>query len=250
MRAPFVSLFCFPCAGASAAMYAHWKNLLPNWIKVIPVELPGRGVRFTDECIADYRKLIAQLYMERKENFNGHIAFFGHSMGALIAYGLTRFMNNIGTTVPKVIFASASPAPSKRNSGSPRNYDDQSLIKDLRQFGGTPNEIFDNKELMDIAVGLLRNDYHVCESFSHEPGMPLFTAIHVFGAEGDSIKADNLMAWGRETNANFSLTWFQGGHFFIRDHEQLLLQSIVQKLLSEFYITSQRKLSHLKLAAA
>ncbi|MGD9658916.1 MAG: thioesterase II family protein, partial [Methylocystis sp.] len=77
------TLFCFPCAGASAATYNRWRNRLPSWLRIEPVELPGRGARIAQEPIDDFASLVTQLTAELSRRLPPDYAFFGHSMGAL-----------------------------------------------------------------------------------------------------------------------------------------------------------------------
>jgi len=75
-----ITLFCLPCAGASATMYLRWRRSLPN-LKVIPLELPGGGVRSSEPLVEDFNILVNQLYEELSPSMPKGYAIFGHSMG-------------------------------------------------------------------------------------------------------------------------------------------------------------------------
>lgn len=234
MRQPSISLLCLPCAGASVAMYRRWRSLLPDWIRVVPIELPGRGARFNEKFILNFDDLVESLCRGQAKNLTGSYALFGHSMGALLAYGMAHYLRSYSMVMPSMIFASGSAAPSRRDLDRYSHVDDAALIADLHKKGGTPEEAFDSQDLMRIILDVLSADYQLCRSFQYHQTSPLSLPIHVYAGAEDCIDNDQLTPWQHESERPISLTWFNGGHFFIRDQENLVLQSIVRHLLHQF----------------
>ncbi len=226
-----VSLLCLPCAGASATMYLRWRRLLPNWLHIVPVELPGRGVRLGEDFVEDFGSLVEVICREQDKALRGPYALFGHSMGALLAYGVAQRLRALGRELPLALVASGSPAPSWRD---PKRYadkgDDVSLTKDLRRQGGTPEEVFASPELMRITLDVLGADYRVCESFVHAGAPLLPMPLHVLAGRQDEIAVEHMEAWRKEAGAGFSLDWFDGGHFFVRQQEAEVLAVLAQRL--------------------
>ena len=226
-----VSLLCLPCAGASATMYLRWRRLLPRWIRIVPLELPGRGSRLAEPLVEDFDALVAQICAEQAEALRGDFAIFGHSMGALLAYGVTRRLRSMGRALPLALLASGSSAPSQRDADRfAGKTDDASLIADLRKQGGTPEEVFTSAELMRITLDVLGADYRVCEGFRYPGKAPLPMPVHVFAGREDEIDAARIHAWSAEAGGVFTLDWFDGGHFFIRQHETAFLAALSQRL--------------------
>jgi len=226
-----VSLLCLPCAGASATMYLRWRRLLPRWIRIVPVELPGRGSRLAERLVEDFDALVAQICAEQAEALRGDFAIFGHSMGALLAYGMTRRLRSMGRALPLALLASGSAAPSQRDAERfAGKTDDASLTADLRKQGGTPEEVFASAELMRITLDVLGADYRVCEGFRYPGKAPLPMPVHVFAGREDDIDAARIHAWSAEAGGVFTLDWFDGGHFFIRQHETEFLAALSQRL--------------------
>ncbi|MBT2336866.1 thioesterase [Variovorax paradoxus] len=226
-----VSLLCLPCAGASATMYLRWRSLLPRWIRIVPVELPGRGSRSAESLVRDFDGLVAQICAEQAEAMHGNFAIFGHSMGALLAYGVARRLRSIGRALPVALLASGSSAPSRRDPDRfADKIDDASLIADLRTQGGTPEEVFASAELMRITLDVLGADYRVCEAFLYPGEAPLPMPVHVFAGREDDIEPVRIHAWSAEAGGVYSLDWFDGGHFFIRQQETVFLATLAQRL--------------------
>jgi surfactin synthase thioesterase subunit len=230
MQAP-LTLLCLPCAGASATMYLRWRRLLPQWMQIVPVELPGRGSRLGEPAVEDFGQLVALLCEEQRHAMRGRFALLGHSMGALLAFGMARSLSAQGRELPLALVASGSPAPACRDPGRFADKgDDAALIADLRRQGGTPEEVFASPELLRITLDVLGADYRVCESFAHVPAPGLPVPVHVFAGRQDDIAAERMQAWSQEAAAAFTLDWFEGGHFFIKQHEAEVLAVLARRL--------------------
>lgn len=114
--APTWLLFCLPCAGGSASSYLRWRRLLPAHIQVLPLELPGRGSRMAETALRDFDTLSMQLTGRVAADLaswpQARYALFGHSMGALLAYGMARRLAlQPALRQPDALLLSASAAP-------------------------------------------------------------------------------------------------------------------------------------------
>lgn len=228
---PAVSLLCLPCAGASATMYLRWRRSLPWWVELVPVELPGRGGRLTEGLVEDFDVLITRLCAEQAHAMRGNFAIFGHSMGALLAYGMAQRLRAQGRLLPSALVVSGSAAPTMRNPDRFVGKDNEAaLIADLRKQGGTPEEVFANAELMRITLDAMKADYLVCQSFRAADRAPLNLPVHAFAGRQDDIDAQRIDAWSAEAAGIFTLDWFEGGHFFIRQQEDAMLDVLTQRL--------------------
>jgi surfactin synthase thioesterase subunit len=218
-------------------MYLRWRRRLPSWVQVEPIELPGRGGRLDeaaekhfDALTADLCKALEERIAEFPESAERY-ALFGHSMGALLAHGIAHRLYAAKRYLPVALLVSACAAPSRQDW---RRYADKktdaSLIVELRRQNGTPEEVFENPELLSMTLGLLGADYRVCASFRHQELPPLPLPIHVFGGQVDEIQTAELEAWKRESGGDFSLDRFDGGHFFIRQNEDAFLSVLANRL--------------------
>jgi surfactin synthase thioesterase subunit len=225
-----VNLLCLPNAGASAMMYLGWRARLPDWIKLVPVELPGRGRRIGEPCAEEFDALVAQLCREHAGAMRAPYALFGHSMGALLAYGVARRQLLAGAPLPLTLFASGTAGPSRRDAERFARTDDASLIATMRRHGGTPQEVFDSPELMAMTLDILRADYKLCQSFTYRAGTPLPMPLEVLVGRQDDLGGERVVAWQREAGGAFALHWFPGGHFYLRERRDAVLQTVVRGL--------------------
>ncbi|MDN5935270.1 MAG: alpha/beta fold hydrolase [Nitrosospira sp.] len=196
-----------------------------------PIELPGRGGRLHETPEKTFDALAARLCDELEMNSSQRYALFGHSMGALLACQIVHCLRARMRPLPTALLVSACAAPSQQDWKRYADKDsDASLIAELRKQDGTPEEVFGNPELLSMTLDLLGEDYRLCASFRHQESPPLPIPVHVFGGRADEIHASGLEAWRLESTANVSLDWFDGGHFFLRQHEEAFLSVVVRRL--------------------
>jgi surfactin synthase thioesterase subunit len=227
-----MQLFCLPYAGGSALVYARWRRILPSWINVQPVELPGRGTRMDEPLHVEPRRLAEQLAAELLHApLDRGYGLFGHSLGALIAFEVIHVLLARGAPAPTIMFASGTEAPSVRDGSKWRlPLNDEALRDELRSLRGTPAEALDDPEIMRDALPVLRADFLMCGAYEYRRRQPLPCPIQVFGGVDDDVDREALEAWQCETSASFDIDMLPGHHFFIHSHQTELLSLIVSAL--------------------
>nr|VFK53570.1 MAG: Thioesterase domain-containing protein [Candidatus Kentron sp. TUN]VFK55022.1 MAG: Thioesterase domain-containing protein [Candidatus Kentron sp. TUN] len=136
-------LFCFPFGGGGTQTYRTWPQQFPAEIEVCPVRLPGREGRSNEPCFQEVIPLIQALATGLSPYLDLPFAFFGHSMGTLLAFELTRELRRRGEPLPLCLMISSGKAPhriipSPSSKTSPHELPDSALIEKLRYYGGTP----------------------------------------------------------------------------------------------------------------
>ncbi|VVO38904.1 thioesterase II family protein [Pseudomonas fluorescens] len=228
-----LTLLCLPYSGASAMVYSRWRRKLPEWLKLQPVELPGRGARFGEPLHTDMRRLALQLAHEQKTTLKAPYALFGHSLGALLACEMAHALRSLGLPEPVALFASGTAAPTMRadyDRGFAEPKTDAELIEQLRTLNGTSEEVLANEELMGLTLPVLRADFLLCGRFEPIQQPMLKCPVHVLGGTTDRATPEQLIGWSKETRGSFSVDMLAGGHFFIHEHEAKVLRVIKDQL--------------------
>lgn len=227
-------LFLFPYAGGSPTAFNKWPREFPGNIEVWIVHYPGRGSRYNEQPITEISSLVEGIHQAFQLFLDKPFAFFGHSMGALIAFELTRLLRQNNLPQPFTLFVSACGAPHIPNPHKPiHSLPEAGFIKALGDLNGTPMELLNNAELMELVLPALRADFQVVENYHFVMEAPLQSPIIAFGGLDDlRISRERLEGWAFQTSASFSSEYFRGDHFFINQADKLVISSIAEELIS------------------
>lgn len=227
-------LYCFAYAGGSAHVYAGWQAQLPPQIEVVAIQLPGRAARMAEAPPASLEQIVQQLAPVLAAQDAPRFALFGHSLGALVAFELARHMAARGMTQPERMFVSACNPPQQR--GEPRmlhKLPDEAFLAALAQYDGTPPEVLQHRELMELMMPTLRADFRLAEAYAYSAGPPLAMPVTVLcGRQDRYVDIESAALWQRETLGSCVTNMFEGGHFFLNSDREALLASLARQLLA------------------
>jgi surfactin synthase thioesterase subunit len=228
-----LNLFCFPFAGGDKYAYNRYKGIVPGQINMIALELPGRGGRFAEALLTDLESMSEDLLKQVEPYVNKPFVFWGHSMGAILAYLVTRRLQARGLRLPDHLFLSGCRAPVL--GPDPIIYHHlpkDRFLEELKKMGGSPEELLENADVMNLYEPIIRADFRAVETYEYTPGVPLSIPITTMIGRADRIKREEALAWRTETDKDIVLKEFSGGHFFIFEHEHLLMRVMAQRLFS------------------
>jgi medium-chain acyl-[acyl-carrier-protein] hydrolase len=221
-------LFCFPYAGGSSLVFRQWPDGLPPDVELCAVQLPGRGARMRETPFKRMSPLVEALAEVLPPFFDRPFAFFGHSMGATIGFELARRLRRARASGPaRLLISGRQPPQAPYADRATYSLSDAALIDELRQLNGTPSEVLEHAEMMQLLLPLLRADLELIQTYAYEPEPPLSCPVSAFGGIRDAeADHDVLQQWAEQTTAEFSLEMFPGDHFFLHTCLPQLLQAI------------------------
>lgn len=225
-------LFCFPYAGGAAFIFRNWADHIPTSVELCPVQLPGRGERIAEPPYVNIPQLIDALADSLLPCLDKPFAFFGHSLGALISFNLAHKLSREHGLEPLHLFVSGRHAPQLPDlSPIVYNLPEEEFVAELKRLNGTPAEVLEHFELLQLILPRLRADFELCQTYQHQARPPLGCPITAFGGllDGD-VSREQLEAWAEHTSVTFSLRMLPGDHFFIHSSELMLLQMITLEL--------------------
>jgi medium-chain acyl-[acyl-carrier-protein] hydrolase len=225
-------LFCFPYAGGGASVFRNWPDGLPADVEVCPVQLPGRGTRLMESPFSQLSFLVEALSEALLPLLDRPFALFGHSLGSLVSFELARNLEARHRARPVRLIVSAGPAPQIPHRGLPiHTLPDEEFSTELRRLNGTPEDLLNHNELMDIVLPSLRADFALYESYQYSWGPPLSCPISTYGGLNDRrVSHRDLEAWRDQTLSSFSIRMFPGDHFYLKTTETLVLQALSREL--------------------
>jgi medium-chain acyl-[acyl-carrier-protein] hydrolase len=224
-------LFCFPYAGGGAAAFRTWADLAPD-LDICAVQAPGRETRMRDAPFYRIEPLVEAATDAIRPLLDQPFAFFGHSVGAFVAFEVARRLRRENAPLPGHLFMAGCPAPQKHVVDRPiHDFPDDELKEELRRYKGTPDEVLQHGELMNLLLPLLRADFSVYETYSPAPDAPFDIPMSALGGlEDEDATRDELDAWREHTTKSFVLRMFPGNHFFLHSARTKLLGSVLQDL--------------------
>ena len=226
-------LFCFPYAGGGVLGFRRWPQYLSDRIEVWALQLPGRDARWSEALSRRLLTVATEIAITSRPFLEMPFAFFGHSLGALMAFEVTRRIRRDLKVEPSRLFVSGCRAPHISYGDLPRHkLPDDQLINELRRLNGTPNTVLESAELMALMLPMIRADLEMIETYSYTAEPPLSCPISAFGGLRDSeVRLEHLDAWKSHTTGTFSLSMLDGDHFFIKQAESRLLQQVLAELV-------------------
>jgi medium-chain acyl-[acyl-carrier-protein] hydrolase len=231
-----LNLFCFPYAGGAALVFKKWWDFFSPAVQVIPVELPGRGARLQEPPFVSLPALINELEDAIQPLLDSPFVLFGHSMGAIIAFELGRSLRRKYGREPQALFVAGRRAPQAPDD-EPITYNlpKDKFIEELIKLDGTPREVIEHAELMELMLPLLRADFQMIQTYEYLAETPLSCPITVFGGLQDiETPREKLLPWKELTCSRFALHMLSGDHFFIRSSQSHLLRLIARELNDVF----------------
>ncbi|TQV87406.1 thioesterase II family protein [Aliikangiella coralliicola] len=224
-----IKLLCFPYAGGNASTYLSWVNYLPDTIDLIAVQPPGRSSRMLEAPYSEMTPLIDDLVIDFSQMIDRPYLVFGHSLGSKIAFELMLRCQAMNIRLPEHFIASGSRA-AYLSSREDAIYDlpDNELVAELKSLNGTPKEILENDELMELCLPLLRADFKIADTYCASRKI-LNTKITVLGGSEDHlITLSDLQCWENLFTHSANVYMISGDHFFIESNKPAVLRQVIK----------------------
>jgi surfactin synthase thioesterase subunit len=207
-------LYCFPYAGGTSGEFLRWADDLPD-VAVWGVVPPGRGERLGEPSFDRLTDLVRTLVADVE--FQAPFAFFGHSLGAVVAFETARALAAGGRPGPARLFVSGHRPPQLPLVDEP--------IHDLpwarfraevaQRYPKPPPELAEDDELYAEILETLRCDLSLFETYEYRPGAPLDCPITVVSGVDDHWTEADLVPWGTHTAAGCQVHMIDGDHFYL-----------------------------------
>ncbi|MFF5565695.1 thioesterase II family protein [Streptomyces sp. NPDC012623] len=209
-------LICFPHAGGSASFYFPVSAQLSSVAEVFSVQYPGRQDRRKETSPDDVGVMADQVYAALRGQLGARpTTFFGHSMGATIAFEVARRYEADGGELTR-LFASGRRAPSRTRDEDVHLRTDDGIVAELKLMSGTDTALLGDEEILRMILPAIRTDYRAIETYRCEPGVTVRAPITALTGDDDpKTTLDEAEDWRGHTTGDFALKVFPGGHFYL-----------------------------------
>jgi surfactin synthase thioesterase subunit len=212
-----IPLVCLPFAGAGASFFYPWNEKAGKEIEIVAIQLPGREWRVDEEPYRDVNTAVDELFPEIAGELGaGPVMFFGHSLGAVLAYELAhRFSAAPGFYVSRLI-VSGSPGPWTRRARRATGLPDGDFLGRVSEFAQYDAETMENPEVRELVLPTLRADVEMHEEYVSGRSAPLPAPItSLRGRDDQLVTAQHAAEWARATSREFKLTELPGSHMYL-----------------------------------
>ncbi|MGE5696901.1 MAG: thioesterase II family protein [Candidatus Sericytochromatia bacterium] len=225
------TVVCFPHAGCSASYFFPLSAALAPEFKVCAIQYPGRQDRGREPLIDSIDELADRIYAALNGVVGGSVAFFGHSMGAVLAFEVARRFEESAQMKPTTVFVSARRAPSRFSDEAIHLGDDASLIQQMRKLGGTDPRLLNDPDMLALVLPAFRGDVRALQHYRRRPEVRITAPIVVLAAVDDpSTTVEDAMAWHEHTTGGGGVHPFDGGHFYLEQHADRVVTVITDVL--------------------
>jgi surfactin synthase thioesterase subunit len=221
-------LFCFPPAGAGAAVFREWSGLTGPAADVCAFELPGHQTRFNEPLAGSVDEVARQFIDASAPLRDRPFILLGHSLGAMIATQAAQLLVKSGSN-PAALVVVGCPAPGmKERNRAIAHLDRPAFLKALAGLGGLPEEVLANRELLDVLLPALRADCRMAEEWRAAADsrfrMPLPCPIGAISGTADPyVTAAELDAWRHHGSRAAVIRRADGDHFFLQSDPEPVL---------------------------
>jgi len=208
----------FPHAGGAAIAYrALATALAAGGADAFVMQYPQRGDRLAHPAPTTVGELATELFDAGDWARVGPLRLFGHCMGAVVAFEFARVAERHGVEVGQ-LWVSASEAPSAVAASPSLPTAKAEIIAEMVDLGGTDPQLLADDDFVELLLMAVRADYTAFNRYACDADVRVAADIHTLGGESDHrISADMLRGWETHTTGAFTLSLFDGGHFYVND---------------------------------
>ncbi|MEU9967211.1 thioesterase II family protein [Streptomyces malaysiensis] len=228
---PRARLVCLPHAGGTATFFHPWAGALGPDIEVLATRYPGRQERIAEPCATSIEQLADPLAAELLPFLDAPVAFFGHSMGASLAYELALRLQPAHADRLAGLFVSSREAPHLVTPKEIHLGTDDELIAEVVRLGGADAALLDDPGIRDIVLPSVRADFGIAGTYRAAAPHPVGCPVVAYAGDRDPGAGENEMRhWSEVAGHSFDIRVLPGGHFYLNAERDSLTNDIRRRL--------------------
>lgn len=230
-----MQLFCFPCAGGTAAFFHQLDPWIGPPVELVKLEYAGHGARHREPPYEEFGRLADDLYGEVRRLYRPGEAYalFGYSMGSVAAAEvLARILRDGEFPPPERVFLAAHGPSAKRELLRFRGGEADEWVKErVISMGGVPEKLLENQTFWRIYLPLYRADFMLITQYDFDK-LTLACEVPLTGLYGErDLPPEEMRAWQRYFHGECEFVEFPGNHFFITEYCREVAELVESRLL-------------------
>lgn len=217
-------------------MFFEWAKHLGAEIECVCVQHPGRAQRFRELPLTRVDDMVSEVEQALTWQDKRPFAFYGHSLGGIIAFELVQRLRGAARPLPVRLFIGSTRPPHVKAPFSPiHRLPQQAFLEQIQaRYGGIPPAIYQDPDALEMYVPALRADFAAFETYVFDPKPALDVPISVFGGDVDTVVTpDSLADWALHTTAGFDMNVLPGNHFFPSTSMLMLMRLLHARITAD-----------------
>lgn len=226
------TLYIFPHAGGTAKDYVPFAKEFSGNVKRIAVQYPGQRDGAGLPPLASIPALADDIFamMKPSASTDVPVAFFGHSMGGMLAFEVAFRFQSAGYRLV-ALFVSACSAPGHIRYKQIKDMSDDEMLNLVSQMTGMNPDFFSDEEFLVGVLPTLRAARAIA-GYDSPPETKLACAIYAFIGDKDWISTqEDMSPWADRTTSEFAIRVFSGDHFYLNTNLPELVDDIETRTL-------------------
>ncbi|XP_059515755.1 S-acyl fatty acid synthase thioesterase, medium chain, partial [Myotis daubentonii] len=214
-------LICFPWAGSGSLYFAKWGEKMNDSLEVHSIRLAGRESRFEEPFASDMCQIVSEIVCVLLPVLQDKpFAFFGHSMGASIAFMTALHLKEKHKLEPMHLFVSSATPP--HSKARPRIPEDKELSEEhfrsfILTFGGTPADLINDEEFSQQYLPRLMADVRILRDYTFNAPSEALLSCDLTCFVGSEDVVEDIEAWKDVISGSFHIYVRPGNHFYLME---------------------------------
>ncbi|AWV49130.1 thioesterase [Mycobacterium leprae Kyoto-2] len=226
------TLYIFPHAGGDATYYVPFSREFSADIKRIAVHYPGQRDGYGLPALTSIPALADEIFAIMKPSAppEGAVAFFGHSMGGMLAFEVALRFQSAGYRLI-ALFVSACSAPGYIRYKQIKDFSDNDMLDLVVRMTGMNPDFFEDEEFRVGVLPTLRAA-RIIAGYNCPPETTVSCPIYTYIGDKDWIATqEDMKPWRERTTGAFAIRVFPGDHFYLNGNLSELVCDIEDKTL-------------------
>lgn len=219
-----IPIFCLPFAGGGVLSYKKFIDAAPEGLEFIPLTTPGKDQRLSETLLTDLHELAAQYSQQILDTKESEYILYGHSMGALMAHLVVQRLTEVGGPMPRHVVVSSYPAPMHHHYRGRTEMTDAEFINHMKKLNGLPPRLLAEPSLMRVFLPILRADILAIDNYRYRSSEKYNVPMTVLFGSQETVLSGLMLDWQKETSVPISVKRFEGGHFFIFEQLEKMME--------------------------
>ena len=157
------------------------------------------------------------------------VIVFGHSLGAVLAFELSRKLTESPGKPTIRLAVSGSPGPWERREARATGLDDNAFLSQVSRLAGYDHPALQDPDLRELLLPIIRADVEMHERYAPELQRPVdFPITCIRGSDDALVTREAALQWRRATTRELRYVEIPGNHMYLINNSGALIAALTE----------------------